>query len=96
MRSETRVEPILEKERLMRRLRRIEGQTRGLQHMVTSGRNCQEILVQITSVKAALEQVSLMLAEQHLTFCFRGLTKRLDDATSPEQMIQLIRLIHNH
>lgn len=51
---------------LLRRLRRIEGQTRGLQTMVADERGCGEILQQIAAVEAALRQVALRLARAHL------------------------------
>jgi DNA-binding FrmR family transcriptional regulator len=63
--------------------------------MVATGRNCQEIMVQIASVRAALEQVSLKLAELHLKVCFANLTTR-PDSSQPEQVIELIRLIGKH
>ncbi|MBN9392340.1 MAG: metal-sensitive transcriptional regulator [Chloroflexi bacterium] len=92
-------EPLSEKEQIIRRLRLIQGQTRGLQHMVGSGRNCQEILVQIASVKAALEQVSLKLAEYHLKVCFRELTTSPGNSQpkpEPEQVFEVIRLLKKH
>ena len=48
-----------EKDQLLKRLRRIEGQTRGLQQMVTDDRWCPDILQQIAAVTAALDKVGL-------------------------------------
>ena len=50
---------------LVRRLRRIEGQTRGLQTMIEADRNCPEVLQQISAVEAALRQVALRLTQEH-------------------------------
>jgi DNA-binding FrmR family transcriptional regulator len=58
-----------EKERILKRLRRIEGQTRGLQAMVAEDRWCPDVLVQIAAVTAALEQVALGLADGHVRHC---------------------------
>lgn len=58
-----------EKEQLLNRLRRIEGQTRGLQAMVTDDRWCPDILQQIAAVGAALDKVALGLAEGHVRHC---------------------------
>lgn len=58
-----------DKEKILTRLKRIEGQTRGLQRMVEEDKYCVDILTQISSVQAALEQVSLLLMEDHMTHC---------------------------
>ncbi len=57
------------KQKLLTRLRRIEGQTRGLQRMVEEDKYCVDIMNQIAGVQAALEQVSLALMENHLASC---------------------------
>jgi CsoR family transcriptional regulator, copper-sensing transcriptional repressor len=57
------------KQKLLTRLRRIEGQTRGLQHMVEEDKYCVDIMNQIAGVQSALEQVSLLLIENHLQHC---------------------------
>jgi CsoR family transcriptional regulator, copper-sensing transcriptional repressor len=51
------------------RLRRIEGQVRGLQHMVEEGRYCADILAQIASVQQALRGVGRELLRNHLQHC---------------------------
>jgi DNA-binding FrmR family transcriptional regulator len=53
----------------LRRLRRIEGQVRGLQRMVESDDYCIDILTQISAATKALQAVSLGLIEQHLGHC---------------------------
>lgn len=60
---------LADREALVRRLRRIEGQVRGLQRMVEEGRYCPDILVQIAAVKAAIDQVALSLMEWHTRGC---------------------------
>lgn len=57
------------KPNLLKRLRRIEGQTRGIQRMVEEDTYCVDIMNQIAGVQAALEQVSLLLMENHLASC---------------------------
>ena len=57
------------KEDLLRRLRRIEGQTRGLQSMIESDRACGELLQQIAAVEAALGQVAVGVASDHVRDC---------------------------
>jgi DNA-binding FrmR family transcriptional regulator len=57
------------KDQLLKRLRRIEGQTRGLQNMVDEDRWCPDILQQIAAVNAALDKVALGLAAGHVQHC---------------------------
>jgi len=51
------------------RLRRIEGQVQGLQRMLDSGRECEEVLTQIMAVRSSLDQVGLLLMERHIEQC---------------------------
>ena len=51
------------------RLRRIEGQVRGLQHMIERGDSCVDILTQIKSVTGALDSVALGVLDQHVRDC---------------------------
>ncbi len=53
----------------LKRLRRIEGQVRGLQRMVEEGRYCADVLTQISSVQEALRSVSRELLKNHLKHC---------------------------
>ncbi|MFD1715031.1 metal-sensitive transcriptional regulator [Amnibacterium flavum] len=55
----------------LKRLRRIEGQVRGLQGMVTDEKYCIDILTQISATTRALESVALGLLEDHLAHCVR-------------------------
>jgi CsoR family transcriptional regulator, copper-sensing transcriptional repressor len=57
------------KERNLKRLRRIEGQVRGLQRMVEEDRYCADILAQISSVQEALRGVGRALMRNHLKHC---------------------------
>src|SRR5690606_25810350 len=58
-----------DKEAILKRLRRIEGQVRGIQRMVEEDKYCVDILVQIAAVRAALDQVGLILLEDHTRGC---------------------------
>jgi DNA-binding FrmR family transcriptional regulator len=78
-----------DKKAILARLRRIEGQTRGLQRMVENDEYCIDVLTQIASVRSALDQVALGLVDQHLHHCVvEAMTaqpeegsRRLDEAT---------------
>lgn len=60
-----------EKEAVLRRLRRVEGQIRGLQRMVDEDAYCIEVLTQVSAATRALESVALALLEDHLAHCVR-------------------------
>lgn len=60
-----------DKEAIGRRLRRIEGQVRGLQRMVDDDEYCIDILTQISAATKALESVALGLLDAHLGHCVR-------------------------
>jgi CsoR family transcriptional regulator, copper-sensing transcriptional repressor len=57
------------KEQIQGRLKRIEGQVRGLQKMVEEDRYCIDVLTQVSAVKAALDAVALRLLEDHTGHC---------------------------
>jgi DNA-binding FrmR family transcriptional regulator len=82
------------KDQLLKRLRRIEGQTRGLQKMVEEDRWCPDILQQISAVTAALDKVALGLAAGHVQHCMANGDdpKRRDEMTA-ELMQALGRLV---
>ena len=72
---------------LTTRLRRIEGQVQGIQRMLDSGRECEEVLTQIMAVRSSIDQVGLLLMERHIERCIleglpedSPLTKDLTDA----------------
>jgi CsoR family transcriptional regulator, copper-sensing transcriptional repressor len=57
------------KDEVLKRLRRIEGQTRGLQRMVEEDTYCIDVLTQVAAVTKALQAVSLNLLEDHMNHC---------------------------
>ena len=61
----------LEKDDYRRRLRRIEGQVRGLQRMIDDDEYCIDILTQVASVSKALQGVGLGLLDEHFRHCVR-------------------------
>lgn len=57
------------KERVQGRLKRIEGQVRGLQKMVDEDRYCIDVLTQVSAAKAALDAVALLFLQDHTAHC---------------------------
>ncbi|HEX3552840.1 MAG TPA: metal-sensitive transcriptional regulator [Thermoanaerobaculia bacterium] len=83
------------KDRNLKRLRRIEGQVRGLQKMIEDDRYCADVLTQISSVQEALRSVSRELMRNHLKHCATKAIKT--GAEEAEGMYdELIELIYKH
>ena len=66
----------------IKRLRRIEGQVRGLQRMVEDDQYCIDILTQVAAATRALQSVALGLLEEHLSHCVAGAVAEGGDAAS--------------
>lgn len=83
------------KERNRHRLRRIEGQVRGLQKMVEEDRYCADILTQVSSVQEALRSVSRELMRNHLKHCATH-AFRQGDAEAEAMYDELVDLFHKN
>lgn len=81
------------KARNLNRLRRIEGQVRGLEKMVREERYCPEIMVQIASVHEALRSLGREVMRYHLSHCVSQ-SVRKGGAESQEVLDELLDLIH--
>jgi len=83
------------KQRNLKRLRRIEGQVRGLQKMVDEERYCADVMMQIASVHEALRAVGRELMRNHLKHC--ATTAIRSDAADAEAMYdELVELMYKH
>jgi DNA-binding FrmR family transcriptional regulator len=83
------------KARNVTRLRRIEGQVRGLQKMVADDRYCADILMQVSSVQEALRSVSRELMRNHLKHCATSAIRK-GDAEAEAMYDELVELMHKH
>jgi DNA-binding FrmR family transcriptional regulator len=83
------------KTRNVKRLRRIEGQVRGLQKMVEEDRYCADILMQVSSVQEALRAVSRELMRNHLKHCAASAIRK-GDAEAEAMYDELVELMHKH
>jgi DNA-binding FrmR family transcriptional regulator len=88
------VDPEL-KARNRKRLRRIEGQVRGLQKMVDEDRYCADILTQISSVHEALRGVARELMRNHLRHCASAAI-RVGGERADEMYDELVELMYTH
>jgi DNA-binding FrmR family transcriptional regulator len=79
----------------LRRLRRIEGQVRGLQKMVEDDRYCADIVTQVASVQEALRGVARQLMRNHLKHCATAAIKQ-GDAQADAMYDELLELVYKH
>jgi CsoR family transcriptional regulator, copper-sensing transcriptional repressor len=82
---------VREKDALLRRLRRIEGQVRGLQRMVEEERYCTDVVTQIAAAQSALEEVALKLLDSHVRHCARERSE-VDPAELMAAVERLVRM----
>jgi DNA-binding FrmR family transcriptional regulator len=81
------------KDQLLTRLRRIEGQVRGVQGMVEDDRYCIDVLTQIAAVQAALDKVALGLLDDHARHCVVGADGHDQAERTTELMSAVARLM---
>ncbi|MBA3656632.1 MAG: metal-sensitive transcriptional regulator [Gemmatimonadaceae bacterium] len=79
----------------LKRLRRIEGQVRGIQKMVTEDRYCADILVQVSSVQEALRSVGRELMRNHLKHC-AAQAIRSDNTRAEAMYEEIVDLMDRH
>ena len=81
------------KEQLVKRLRRIEGQVRGIEGMVEDDRYCIDVITQIGAVQAALDKVALGLLDDHAQHCVMGSETGKREERTAELMSAVGRLM---
>jgi DNA-binding FrmR family transcriptional regulator len=82
-----------DKQQVIARLKRIEGQVRGLQRLVDEDTYCIDVLTQVAAVSKALQSVGLGLLEQHLQHCVAGAAAGGDAARTDELVHEARRAI---
>ncbi len=80
----------MNKKDLQDRLRRIEGQIRGIQRMVESDKYCIDILTQVNSVTAALKAVGMGLLDDHVRHCVK---ESIDTGSSDQKVEELLAAV---
>jgi len=80
-------------DQLLKRLKRIEGQVRGVERMVEEERYCVDVLTQIAAVQAALDKVALGLLDDHARHCVIDGPERLKDERTEELLGAVARLM---
>jgi CsoR family transcriptional regulator, copper-sensing transcriptional repressor len=83
----------LNKDQYLTRLRRIEGQVRGLQRMVDEDVYCVDVLTQVAAASKALQSVAVGLLDEHIRHCVREAAVGDDDTRADEMVTEATRAI---
>ncbi|HSB82542.1 MAG TPA: metal-sensitive transcriptional regulator [Candidatus Methylomirabilis sp.] len=84
------------KHRTLARLRRIEGQVQGVQRMVEEDKYCVDVMLQISAIQGALEQVSKMLMHRHIESCVMDSMKAGSDQERAKKIEELIEVFSRY
>ena len=73
---------------VLKRLRRIEGQIKGIQRMVEEEQNCVDIITQVSAAKAAINKAALLIMEMHSLSCIENALSSEDKDAAVEELIK--------
>ncbi|MGE7625170.1 metal-sensing transcriptional repressor [Viridibacillus sp. NPDC096237] len=80
-----------EKDDILNRLKRIEGQVRGIQNMVENDRYCVDILIQVSAINAALKKVNMNLLERHTSHCVSDAIKNGEGEEAIKELMDVFK-----
>jgi DNA-binding FrmR family transcriptional regulator len=83
-----------DKEALVKRLHRIEGQVRGIERMVEDDRYCIDVLTQISAVTTALESLAFRILDDHVNHCVSGALASGDPGAAAAKSKELLEAVH--
>ena len=83
-----------DKEALVKRLHRIEGQVRGIERMVEEDRYCIDILTQVSAVTTALESLAFKILDGHVEHCVSGALSSGDPEVAEAKSKELLEAVH--
>jgi CsoR family transcriptional regulator, copper-sensing transcriptional repressor len=83
------------KDAVLKRLRRIEGQVRGVEKMVEENRYCIDVVTQVTAIQAALDKVALELLSDHAAHCVIGAPEG-EQADRTEELMAAVKRLLRH
>jgi len=81
-------EDLVSKDVLINRLKRIEGQVRGLEKMIENGRECEAIIIQLAAARSAIESVGALILKNYMTLCFK--TDDQDETVNVDSLARAI------
>jgi Uncharacterized protein conserved in bacteria len=79
-----------EKQKIINRLKRVEGQVRGLQKMIEDDRYCVDILIQLSAAQAALKRIGFSVLERHTKSC---VSKAIEEGNGSDQINELLKVL---
>lgn len=80
---------------IRRRLRRIEGQLKGIERMVNQEAGCLDILIQVSAVRAAISRVGVIILERHIKECLTQ-TLQANNAEKEKALDELISILNSY
>jgi CsoR family transcriptional regulator, copper-sensing transcriptional repressor len=80
-----------EKQNVINRLKRIEGQVRGIQKMVEEDRYCMDILVQLSAIQSALKNVGFSVTERHMNHCVSDAITKGEGKEAIEELMSVMK-----
>ncbi len=83
-----------DKQALIKRLHRIEGQVRGIEKMLSDERYCIDIITQIAAVSTALESVAFRILDEHVNHCVAGALASGDEQVAALKSRELLEAVH--
>lgn len=78
------------KKDVMARMKRIEGQVRGIQRMIEEGKECEDILVQVRAVRSALRSATTQIMRRYMLRCSEQAVKSGDAKAQYEKLLKLV------
>lgn len=87
----SRPRPDDEKQKILNRLKRVEGQVRGIQTMVEEDRYCVDILVQLSAVQSALKNTGMTITERHMKHCVTDAIESGQGEDSIEELMAVLK-----
>jgi len=81
------------RDNLDKRLKRIEGQVKGIRRMIDEGKNCQEVLTQVSAARSALKMVGNMVLNHYAAECLCNTVSAKDKKTKVDELQKLIQTI---
>jgi len=88
------VEETISKDVLLNRLKRVEGQVRGVERMIEEGRDCESIITQLGAVRSAIEGIGAFLLSNYTRICFGKETPECADMESLARAIAIWGRLH--
>ncbi len=81
------------KEQLEKRLKRVEGQVKGIRKMIQDGKNCQDVLTQVSAARAALKMVGNLILNHYAVECMSKSLKSDDMENNLEELQKLVKIL---